>query len=89
MWQTRSAFIWEVRQPPKMFAWKPSATSQNFTIYKNSYRFGDMIQVRVEYRDRVTVDDPGARGSKCKPDDLTCELRPGCFQWITWTVEFL
>jgi len=45
---------------------------------------GGVIQIRVEYQDRKNRDL-----SSCKPDDLRCELVPGCAQWVTWTVSVL
>ena len=47
---------------------------------------GDEIQVRVEYQDRVSRDF-----SSCDQNADRCELVPGsgCYQWVTWTVDFI
>ena len=45
---------------------------------------GDVIQIRVEYQDRV-----GRNLISCDPNADRCELVAGCAQWVTWTVYFL
>jgi hypothetical protein len=54
---------------------------------------GDSLQVRVEYRDRLTFDDPRKRDfSRCDSAAATCALepeKPECHSWVTWTVVLL
>ena len=75
------------------FERRVSAIFDSFTIPAREYQPGDQIEVRVEYWDRLDVEDPQARdfAARCNPDDPVCELVPssGCYQWITWTVEYL
>jgi hypothetical protein len=49
-----------------------------------SFVIGDVVQIRVEYQDRV-----GRSLSSCDANADRCELVPGCAQWVTWTVYFL
>ena len=50
----------------------------------NAFVIGDVIQIRVEYQDRVN-----RNYSSCDPNADRCELVTGCAQWVTWTVYFL
>jgi hypothetical protein len=52
------------------------------------FRPGDTVQVRAAYADR---EDRRAALEAChKSDALLCEAEPksGCYQWVTWTVEY-
>ena len=93
---TQHAFRWSLRKQgaqPAGFERRVSATFSDFTVPAHEYQPGDRIDVRVEYWDRLDLADPTARdvGSHCDPEAATCELIPGskCYQWITWTVEYL
>jgi hypothetical protein len=93
---SQRAFRWSIRKhvPDMMmarFERRVSAVFDSFTIPAREYQPRDRIDVRVEYFDRRDLEDPQARGvsSRCRPEDRVCELSPGCFQWITWTVEYL
>jgi hypothetical protein len=93
----QSAFVWLVRLgTEREFQGAFDRVVGNLpmlTLRAFAFRPGDRVQVRVEYRDRVNVIDPNARDfSVCDPDVLMCALRataPTCYQWITWTVEYL
>jgi hypothetical protein len=49
-----------------------------------AFVIGDVLQIRVEYQDRVN-----RNLSSCAPNVDRCELVTGCAQWVTWTVYFL
>jgi hypothetical protein len=95
---SQRAFRWSLRkhvdgpERPK-FARRVSATFSDFTIPAREYQPGDRIDVRVEYWDRLDLENPDARNvqNRCDPEAPTCEIVPGsgCYQWITWTVEYL
>lgn len=55
-------------------------------IGPDTYQVGDVVEVRVEYRDRKD-DRPF---SSCDDDKPTCALGPNkqCFQWVTWTINY-
>jgi len=59
---------------------------RHITIPPGTYRFPDVVQVRVQVTDRV------ARSfSACEAADVaSCQLdaRPNCYQWRTWTIEY-
>jgi hypothetical protein len=61
-----------------------------FTLEANKYHIGDQLLVRAQYLDRVFLRDPAARQlqSRCDIDAQSCELRSGCYQWVTWTVMY-
>ncbi len=48
------------------------------------FALNQRVRVRVIVLDRVSHDL-----SSCPVDLDTCALRAGCFQWITWEIEFL
>jgi hypothetical protein len=87
---TERAFIWYVRKPDSTtFDWRVNEGLPNFLIPAKSYQALQRIEVRLEYRDRVTAANPGARSlAHCKPEDRLCESSPGCYQWVTWTVDY-
>ena len=95
---SQRAFRWSLRkhgEPPGRdgFARRVSATFSDFTIPAREYQPGDRIDVRVEYWDRLDLENPDARDvqNRCDQQAPTCEVVPGsgCYQWITWTVEYL
>ena len=58
--------------------------SNQLDFGKGVFVTGDVIQIRVEYQDRVS-----RSFSSCDQDADRCELVAGCAQWVTWTVDFL
>jgi hypothetical protein len=59
--------------------------SNRLDIGVGAFMVGDLVQFRVEYRDRIKRDF-----SACTNTNSTrCELNPGCAQWVTWEVLFL
>jgi hypothetical protein len=90
------------RSPGASFVWRigtgktgplqrlVGAQLETLTIEPRRYRPGDVARVRVEYLDRVDVADPNARPRPtCDHDAPVCEVRKGCYLWLTWTVEYL
>jgi hypothetical protein len=83
---TTGTFTWSYR----------TSTSGAFMRTRNLYNsnrmdfgpgafvIGDVLQIRVEYQDRV-----GRNLSSCDLNADRCELVTGCAQWVTWTVYFL
>ena len=93
---SQRAFRWSIRKAGSelsRFERRVSAIFQDFTVAAREYQPGDQIEVRVEYWDRLDLENPDARDfrTRCNPDDPVCELVPGsgCYQWITWSVEYL
>jgi hypothetical protein len=96
-----SGFVWYVRQYlPKTLPfdrWVGQGAS--FTVPANKYQPGDTIQVRGQYRDRVTACQPthtpgcDAAFQACGDFNgtLTCYAQASDgtlhIQWVTWTVE--
>ncbi len=58
--------------------------SNRLDVNADFFATGDLIQIRVAYQDRVS-----RPLSSCDQDAETCDLVPGCAQWVTWTVQFL
>ena len=58
--------------------------SNQLDFGKGVFVTGDVIQIRVEYQDRIN-----RSFSSCDQNAQRCELVPGCAQWVTWTVQFL
>jgi hypothetical protein len=85
-------FIWYIRRDTKgPFETIATTNQPAYTLTKATRAGADVMQVRLEYRDRVTVAAPRAREALgCNRDDLVCELpaNSGCFTWVTWTVVF-
>ena len=75
--------------------WYRRGTSGSFARLSNPYQSnqvdfgkgvfvsGDIIQIRVEYQDRIN-----RSLSSCDQGADRCELVPGCAQWVTWTVFY-
>ncbi len=83
---TSGTFTWSYRNGT-------SGEFERLQILQNSNRLdfgpdlfviGDVIQVRVKYQDRVS-----RSFSTCDQNADRCELKPGCAQWVTWTISFL
>lgn len=86
---TRSSFTWSFRMG-RAGMWRRMAgfNGPGFEFPAGWFRPGDVVQVRVEYSDRENR--RAALEAACKPDTLLCELEPksGCYQWVTWSVEY-
>jgi hypothetical protein len=92
-------------KPPAGFIWfyKTSSdlsfkrligeTGPSFTIKANTFLPQQSIQVRVEYRDRVTACQPNVPGCNAVFDSCS-KLGTICYapgvrpQWVTWAVDF-
>jgi hypothetical protein len=83
---TTGTFIWSYRTSTS------GAFMRTLNLYNsnrldfgpNAFVIGDVVQVRVEYQDRVS-----RNFSSCDSNADRCELVAGCAQWATWTVSFL
>lgn len=90
----RGEFFWSYRllgeQPSPAFTSKVPFNFPVYTVPARQFLPGDLVEVRVMYLDRQDLS--GLRDqSNCKNfDQPRCELVPGsgCFQRITWTVEY-
>lgn len=91
--------------PPAGFVWfyKASAdtsfkrligeTGPSFTLKANAFLPQQSIQVRVEYRDRVTACQPNTPGcnavfESCNRQATICYAPNLRAQWVTWAVDF-
>lgn len=82
---TTGTFIWSYRTSTNgAFLRMPRYNSNRMDFVPGVFVIGDVIQIRVEYQDRVS-----RNLSSCDPNADRCELLPGCAQWVTWTVSFL
>jgi hypothetical protein len=83
---TAGTFIWSYRTSTNgaFMRMRNLYNSNRMDFGSGSFVIGDVVQIRVEYHDRV-----GRSLSSCDPNADRCELVPGCAQWVTWTVYFL
>lgn len=86
---TQSSFMWSFR-PGKVGSFQRlGGVSLNFFQLSDEFRSGDIVQVRVEYEDRINRETELAT---CRKQDvLLCAIEPmtTCYQAVTWTVEYL
>jgi hypothetical protein len=82
---TDSAFVWQYREGNDDFERTTATSLSTFGFPPNRFRPGAELEVRLQYFDRVRNRDLRT----CALDQPVCELRPGCYQWVTWTVRFL
>jgi len=81
------------------FRWYVSSNGQPFQFINNDYpalaltstglyKAGDEVKVRVEVSDHNPTNDAALFG--CADDNDLCEMVPGsgCFQRVTWSVDF-
>jgi hypothetical protein len=79
------------------FRWYVSTDGPPFQFINNDYptlplastglyKTGDIVKVRVEVSDRNQANDAVLGGCDDKND--LCQARPGCFQRVTWSVDF-
>jgi hypothetical protein len=80
------------------FRWYVSTNDgQQFQFFNNDYptlplastglyKTGDIVKVRVEVSDRNPMNDAALTG--CNQKDDLCQSVPGCFQRVTWSVDF-
>ncbi|GEM_PF-2232432 len=82
---TTGTFIWSYRTSTNgAFLRMPRNNSNRMDFVPGSFVIGDVVQIRVEYHDRVN-----RNLTSCDPNADRCELVAGCAQWVTWTVYFL
>jgi hypothetical protein len=83
---TTGTFIWSYRTSTNgaFMRMRNLYNSNRMDFGSGSFVIGDVVQIRVEYHDRV-----GRSLSSCDPNADRCELVAGCAQWVTWTVYFL
>jgi hypothetical protein len=82
---TTSSFVWHIRRGHTGPFERSTRGLPELRFPANTFSPGDVVEVRVEYRDRA-----GARDlTTCDVEKASCELTPGCRQWVTWTVEYL
>ena len=89
-----AGFIWYIRGPGPTSTiferWIGSGPT--FTI-PPKFNPQDIVQVRVEYHDRVTACQPRTPGcdavfAACDPNATICYSSDFRVEWVTWTVEF-
>jgi len=77
-------FVWQVEAAPGAgFSEVPGYGFPYFDIDGAEFALNQRIRVRVLALDRATHDL-----SSCPVELATCALGAGCFQWITWDIEF-
>lgn len=79
----QTGFRWKYRIGTSGAFERPTYSLPVYAFPKGTFRPGTIVQVRVEYHDRVTRDLAG-----CDREAERCELAPRCAQWVTWTVEY-
>ena len=87
-------FVWFIRAPKATeFVRLGAGSSPRINIHvlkAKTYGIGDTVQVRVLYKDRVPR--VFTRCEMMNPPTDACELRPEvkppCYQWVTWTVQY-
>ncbi len=78
-------FLWMVEEVPGAgFVEIPGYGFPYLDVEGQDYALNQRIRVRVVALDRATHDL-----SSCPVNLATCALRAGCFQWITWDIEFM
>jgi len=89
-----AGFVWFIRDyPPTGIFKRWTGSGPTFAIPVSAYKAQQMIQVRVEYHDRVTACQPRTPGcdavfAACDPNATICYSSDFRVQWVTWTVEF-
>ncbi len=79
------------------FRWYVSTDGQQFQFVNNDYptlplastglyKTGDIVKVRVEVSDRNPTNDAALAG--CADTNDSCQSVSGCFQRVTWSVDF-
>jgi hypothetical protein len=83
---TTGTFIWSYRTSTTgaFMRTQNLYNSNRMDFGAGAFVIGDVLQIRVEYQDRVN-----RNLSSCAPNVDRCELVTGCAQWVTWTVYFL
>ncbi len=87
-----AGFVWYVRLPSSPLFERCIGGGPSFTLGK-TFNPQDIVQVRVEYHDRVTACQPRTPGcdavfAACDPNATICYSPDYRVQWVTWTVEF-
>ncbi len=87
-----AGFVWYVRLPNSTLFERCIGGGPAFTLGK-TFNPQDIVQVRVEYHDRVTACQPRTPGcdavfAACDPNATICYSPDYRVQWVTWTVEF-
>ncbi len=85
-----SHFVWSWREGTSgTFQRAAGFRGATFSFRGKTFRTGDLVQLRAEYQDRVR---PERDLESCRSHDVgRCESKPasGCYQWVTWTVQYL
>jgi hypothetical protein len=88
-----AGFVWYYRTPTTVLFQRLIGGGPTFTIGKDTFNPQQVVQVRVEYHDRVTACQPRTPGcdavfAACDPNATICYSSDFRVQWVTWTVEF-
>ena len=88
-----AGFVWFIRRPNAPLFDRVIVAGPTFTIPKGTFDAQDIVQVRVEYHDRVTACQPRTPGcdavfAACDPNATICYSSDFRVEWVTWTVEF-
>jgi hypothetical protein len=87
-----AGFVWYIRRPNSALFERWIGSGPTFTI-PQKFNPQDIVQVRVEYHDRVTACQPRTPGcdavfAACDPNATICYSSDFRVEWVTWTVEF-
>jgi hypothetical protein len=91
---SQAGFVWYYRTPTTVLFQRLIGGGPNFTIGKDTFNPQQVVQVRVEYHDRVTAacqpSTPGCDAvfAACDRNATICYSSDLRVQWVTWTVEF-
>ena len=88
-----AGFVWYIRRPTSTLFERWIGSGPTFTIPKDRFQAQAIVQVRVEYHDRVTACQPRTPGcdavfAACDPNATICYSSNFRVEWVTWTVEF-
>ena len=88
-----AGFVWYIRPPGSALFQRVIGSGPTFTIPQGTYNSQAIVQVRVEYHDRVTACQPRTPGcdavfAACDPNATICYSADFRIEWVTWTVEF-
>ncbi len=83
------AFTWSWRRgtsgPFQRVAGGPRS---DFEFPAGFFRPADVAEVRVSYEDRIARDFSPCERAVPQPAQCEVQLGSGCYQWVTWTIEY-
>jgi hypothetical protein len=87
--------VWSIRRSDPGLAAQPFlpvvGNFRELVLPARAFNPGDRIEVRLEYFDRFDLATKPRANPQCTDKDPLCQLQPesGCYQRVTWTVNYL